>query len=207
MYRLINATYQVSLEETYFHLSMPDSALFYLQQAYDIDKTREKHWVVPYYYLGAVFSEKGNYDKAMQYYKEGIAISSDELDYIDGYVFIAGLFKKMNTLDSAIYYARQAVTLARKTAMHGKLSNASQLLAGLYKVNGASDSALKYSELSLVAKDSLYNQARQNLSFNEQLYQQELANETEQTQNRIRMYVLLGGAGLGPIDRFFSMAQ
>ena len=104
------------LGETYFHLSVPDSALFYLQQAYDIDKTTEKHWTVPYYYLGAVFSEKGNFDKALQHYKDGIAIASNELDYIIGYLFIAGLFKKMNNPDSAIYYARQAVTLARKTA-------------------------------------------------------------------------------------------
>ena len=191
------------LGETYFHLSMPDSALFYLQQEYDIDITKKTHWAVPYYYLGAVFSEKGNYHKALEYYKEGIAIASKELDYINGYISIAGLFKKMNTPDSAIYYTRQAVTLAGKTAMQGKLSDASELLAGLYKESGAPDSALKYSELSMVAKDSLYKQARQNLSFNEQLYQQEIANETEQTKNKIRTYVLLGVLALFLLIGFF----
>jgi tetratricopeptide (TPR) repeat protein len=51
------------LGETYFHLNMLDSALFYLQKAYDIDIKSYDHWTVPYYYLGAVFSEKGKYEK------------------------------------------------------------------------------------------------------------------------------------------------
>jgi C4-dicarboxylate-specific signal transduction histidine kinase len=44
----------------------------------------------------------------------------------------------------------------------------------------------------LIAKDDLYRQAKQNLSFNEQAYQRELANEKTQLQSKIKIYALLG---------------
>src|SRR4029078_2911920 len=62
------------------------------------------------------------------------------------------------------------------------------LLSDVYKLNHNKDSVTKYLELTIETKDSLFNTKKvmeiQNISFSEQLRQQEMRDQREQYQNR-----------------------
>ncbi len=73
--------------------------------------------------------------------------------------------------------------------------DALNLLASIYKSKNNIDSVAKYLQLTIAAKDSLFSQQKvlqiQNMTFNEQLRQQEIAEQQRQLQNKIKLYSLL----------------
>ena len=185
------------LGETYFYMSQPDSALYYIKMSYDLDLKSEHHWPTPYFYLGEIYSQKKDYAAAFDYYHRGIDHSIEKLELLDGYIGIARVFRKMNLVDSAVYYARQAVNVVQDGSFPSKIVEASQMLADIYTASHATDSALRYMQIMKVAKDSLFSQAKQNLYFNEQLHQQEIQQKIEQehlaSKNRQNIIILLAG--------------
>src|SRR5439155_11087400 len=130
-----------------------DSALYFIQKSYDLCIKNESTWPVPNFYLGAIYSKKNEYPLALQFYKSGISISKDKIDVIDGYIGMSAVFKKMNAIDSSIFYAREAVALTQQTAIPAKLVEACAILIEIYKTKHAIDSAFKYMELMMRAKD------------------------------------------------------
>ncbi len=134
---------------------------------------------------------------ALDYYHRGINHSNEKLDFLTGYIGIAGIFKKMDLSDSAVYYARQAVGVVHDGSFPSKIVEAGKILTEIYTTRQVSDSAFKYMQIMMVAKDSLFSQAKQNLYFNEQLHQQELQQKIEQehlaNKNRQNIIVLLAG--------------
>jgi signal transduction histidine kinase len=185
------------LGEAYFHLNQLDSALYYTNMCYDLDLKSEKHWSVPYFYLGEIYSQKKEYASALDYYHRGINVSIEKLDLLDGYIGIAGIFQKLNLVDSAVYFARRAIDLVHDGSFPSKIVKAGKILTDIYTTNHVTDSAFRYLQIMMVAKDSLFNQAKQNLYFNEQMHQQELQQKIEQEQsanrNRQNIIILLSG--------------
>src|ERR1019366_8417322 len=187
--------------ETYYHLSQLDSALTYISKAYQIDKKDSWHWSVPYYYMALIEAKQGKFKDALDNYRLGLLYSRNiNLDIANGYNGIAVVFKQMGQVDSAAYYAKNAKKLAQKESLAPNVLDASALLTELYiKIN--TDSAFKYQGVMLAAKDSLFSEEKikqlQNLSFNEQMRQQELQQTIQQTQlkyrNRLNVYILLAG--------------
>src|ERR1019366_3131615 len=187
--------------ETYYHLGRLDSAFFYLNKAYQIDKNDSIHWSVPYYYMALIEAKEGKFKDALDNYKLGLLYSRNiNLDIANGYNGIAVVCKQTGQVDSAVYYAKEAMNLAQKESLTPNVLDASALLTELYiKVN--TDSAFKYQRAMLTAKDSLFSEEKikqlQNLSFNEQMRQQELQQTIQQTQlkyrNRLNVYILLAG--------------
>jgi two-component system, NtrC family, sensor kinase len=185
------------LGETYFYLNQTDSALYYTKMSYDLDLKSKHHWPTPYFYLGEIYSQKKEYATALDYYHRGIDHSIEKLEFLDGYIGIAGVFKKINLVDSALYYARQAVSVVHDGSFPSKIVEASKMLTDIYITNPVTDSALRYMQIMTVAKDSLFSQAKQNLYFNEQLHQQELQQKIEQehlvNKNHQNITILLAG--------------
>jgi two-component system NtrC family sensor kinase len=188
--------------ETYYHLGRLDSAFFYINKAYQIDKNSSiGHWSVPYYYLALINAKEGKFKDALDNYRLGLLYSRNiNQDIANGYNGIAVVFKQMGQVDSAIYYAKEAMKLAQKESLTPSVLDASALLTELYiKIN--TDSAFKYQRVMLATKDSLFSEEKikqmQNLSFNEQMRQQELQQTIQQTQlkyrNRLNVYILLAG--------------
>ncbi len=164
---------------------------------YDLDLRDENHWPTPYFYLGEIYAQKKEYASALDYYHRGINHSIVQLDFLTGYIGIAGVFKKKDLIDSSVYYAGLAVGLIHDGSFPSKIVQACKILTDIYTIRHVSDSALKYMQVMLVAKDSLFSQAKQNLYFNEQLHQQELHQKIEQehlaNKNRQNVIALLGG--------------
>jgi two-component system, NtrC family, sensor kinase len=183
--------------EAYFHLNELDSALSYLAKAYDLDIQSSSHWSVPYTFMGAISEKKGNFLRALEYYREGTRVSDNKADSITAYNGMASVFKKMRLEDSAIIYSKAVIATGLNASIMSPVIEASKQLTAIYKSKDLLDSAFKYQELMLTAKDSLFSQEKvkqlQTLSFNEQFLQQEAEQKERQYKSRIKTYIMLAG--------------
>jgi signal transduction histidine kinase len=185
--------------EAYFESGKIDSAFIYINHAYELIRN-DPFWPVPFYYLGKIYAEKNQFEKAISFYREGINYANVELSAIEGYIGFAKIFNKYNKYDSAIFYARKGLDMSQRASFSNKAIEASVILKDVYKKLGYTDSAFKYQEIMLAAKDSVYSQEKvkqmQYLGFREQLKQQEIIAEQNAYQNRIRIYALIAAIGI-----------
>jgi two-component system, NtrC family, sensor kinase len=150
--------------------------------------------------LATAYSDKGNYDSALLYFRNGasIAITSNiGVDLIDIYNGMSALFIKTGNRDSAAVYSRKV--LADKMAKYypvGLLA-ATQTLARIYQEESKTDSALKYLESTTILKDSLFNRekttAAQAITFNQQEKEKELEASGLKYQNQLKIFSLVLG--------------
>ena len=197
----------VLIARTFETFDQPDSALQYANSAHDLSLKGLGKWgtsedtlyfssiLAPI--IGNIYSKKGDYLTALNYYRLGAAIAKVNNDLMDNYNGAAGTFKRKGQLDSSIFYANKVLELSKTSHfIIGKLE-ALNLLSDVYKLKHNTDSVAKYLQLSIETKDSLFNTKkvveRQNIVFNEQLREQELKDQEQQYQNRLRMYMLAGG--------------
>ena len=187
----------------YFNLSKIDSAYYYAKQSYELDVIDKTHWTVPYYLMAAIYDRRGNGGLGLEFYRAGNQVSSvGALDILNGYKGMAAIFKKMNRQDSAIYYAKKVILEKRgERPLYTAVLDASSLLAEIYKSNQSFDSAFKYQEIMLAAKDSLFGQENvkliQTLTFNEQQRQEQLEQARKEARqeytSKLKFYSLLAG--------------
>jgi signal transduction histidine kinase len=191
--------------ETYFHLNQLDSAFFYINKAYELER-RDPWWTPPYYYMAAIQAKKGLNDEALDNYRKGITIGEDNLDFVEGYNGIAALFKKTAKPDSAIYYSKKALEIAQRHSLTPYAIDAAALLTELYTSKNT-DSAFKYQRIMLAAKDSLFSKEKikelQNLSFNRQLRDQELAAQQQQNASALKLYASVAVGVIVLVIAFF----
>jgi len=204
------AKYQIA--NAYYGLKLTDSALLYAQKisAYKFPGSADYHTHLEAGLLADIYSAKGLNDSALYYYRQAIPYF-EKMGVIPTeailYTGIARVFKNERRLDSALFYARNALDLLQnnKRAVQSWGDNSesyiteiSPLVAELYKAYNQPDSAYKYLLLSVSLKDSLYNSDRvrqfQTLTFNEdarrqQLEQQRIEAEKEYS-TKIKMYGL-----------------
>ncbi|HET7899042.1 MAG TPA: histidine kinase dimerization/phospho-acceptor domain-containing protein, partial [Flavisolibacter sp.] len=194
--------------EAYFHLGQLDSAYAYLKKAYDLDvKSKNYHWAIPYYYLAAIDVKKGHPAKAIDLYRMSIQLEVEKLSLLKGYNGIAEAFRQNGQMDSAVIYARKAVNVGMSASVLDPVLDATALLVDIYKERGETDSVLKYQNLMLTAKDSLYSSDKirqlENVAFNESLRQQEMDAEQEQYKNRMMLYglavILMASVAVGVV--------
>ncbi len=184
-----------------------DSALQYANNAHDLSLKGLGKWgtsedtlffsraLAPT--IGNIYSKNGDYYTAINYYRAGATIAGSNTGLMDNYNGEANIFKKKEQLDSSIFYANKVLELSKAAHyLTGKLQ-ALNLLSDVYKLEHNTDSVAKYLELTIETKDSLFNTKKvmeiQNISFNEQLRQQEIKDQQEKYQNRLRTYMLAGG--------------
>jgi signal transduction histidine kinase len=196
----------------FYKMHLLDSALYYAKKRAEIDAAFNNNIDLLFgnLLLADIYAAMGNTDSAMYKYR---FISANAPGYI-GYVAanakagMAKLFQKQGRLDSALNYARQALSYFQNNKLSvqswGENSNffiaeISPLVAELYKANNQPDSAYKYLQLSIAVKDSLYNTDKirqfQTLGFNEanrrlQLEQQS-REEKQRYETKIKMYGLI----------------
>jgi signal transduction histidine kinase/tetratricopeptide (TPR) repeat protein len=193
--------------EAFFALHQLDSALLYIQKAYDLDIKEKSHWSIPYYYMAAIYSQKGQYKESLDYYREGIRVSVLNKDIVDGYNGIAAAFKKNGQVDSSVYYAEKAIAGGQHASLIPEVIETSSLLTDIYSAKHIQDSAFKYQGIMLAMKDSLFSREKvkqmENLSFNEQMRQQEIQQEREQFKSKLKIYVLIAAILIFLLMTFF----
>jgi tetratricopeptide (TPR) repeat protein len=133
-----------------------------------------------------------NYRKAMPYL---ITKKSNEALCESSY-YMARIFERQNKMDSALDYGHQSLSLAQSSYLTSRQQDASNFLASLYENAHNADSTLKYLKMSIALKDSIFNKEKvtemQNLTFEENIRQQEIAAQKKQAEeNHIRNLQLL----------------
>ena len=108
-----------------------------------------------------------------------------------------------NQYDSARYYARQAVELAREKGFKDQLLRAYEYLYQSFEKTDVKDSVYKYFRLAINTKDSLFTLQKakdiQAINFREQLRQQEIENEKAKAEEERKTNIQYAAIAIGLI--------
>jgi len=181
-----------TLAEIFVKQRMLDSAMFYAQRADSMFKGA----IWPMRLLAEIHYELQDFDLSRQYYLKTISENDRKTSpsFSNIHVRLAETFMKIGQTDSALYYAKKGLRIATDRKYLKEIEGASEVLATIYKGIHNGDSTLKYMEMSMVAKDSLFSQGKttqlQSLFFNEKFQQQEMDAAKSEYSARIRSYIL-----------------
>ena len=169
------------IASVYERYNQLDSALIYGQKAYEIYLAGKGIGAWFPRMLGDIHTKMKHFELALAYYHIAIDNANNEyqnFELIASYNGISNVFKEKNQIDSVIYYSGASLNHHKMLSYTKGAMEAAANLVQAYKTKGIGDSTLKYLELSTALKDSLYSNDKameiHNLTFNEQLRQQEL---------------------------------
>lgn len=189
----------------YDKLEMPDSALFYQKQAYQLSEKNAPAALISLILerMGDAFLKMGNTDSALIYFHRGLLNSLRSDDRVNVSTIqkrLAETYFSLNNNDSSFFYAHHAFATAKLTAQKPEIMEAAEMMKHLYRAAGNTDSAFFYADIVGAMKDSIYGAERfrqlQMLMLTEQERQQKMLQEQEQYRNRIRYGVLLGATAI-----------
>jgi tetratricopeptide (TPR) repeat protein len=168
--------YILDMGTIYFAINKIDSALVYTQTAYEV------YWLgLTYMQLGSIHSKMKNRTLAMTYWQqaltEALRVRSPKFASII-HNEIAKYYFDLKVNDSALVYAKKAISTADHTAFFPLSVAPAKLISDLY-MDVNHDSAIKYLKLYTRAKDSLFSlkamQQAQLMAFEEDARQQDVA--------------------------------
>lgn len=109
------------------------------------------------YYIGSTFAALSQRDSALVYFRRSLSFQSK---FHEGRVYygLASIFKGSNKLDSAIFYAKKALTRSNENQFLPVTVLSAQLLSELYEKKNNLKEALYYNKIATAEKDSLFNQ-------------------------------------------------
>ena len=157
-------------------------------------------------YTGEIHFAEGNIDGARRYYHEALRLAYEENNFVSLVMIYFGLTKSFmvqHEKDSSLFYAKKAnETLTSVGSLAGTVWNpatAYENLFRIYSMRNETDSAAKYMEMTLRAKDSLNSYTikssaqAQDLFLREQIRMKELEKEKIQFRNKVETYSMLAG--------------
>ncbi|GAC1424396.1 MAG: hypothetical protein NVSMB67_24720 [Flavisolibacter sp.] len=185
-----------------------DSSKYYLNKCFEIlkhsnflhmpDHGNPSSFVIRE--MGRFADLLGNDKEAFLYYQKSIAESKAENDLRSmslTYQYLADWFAKYNQPDSSIDYAVKSLQAAESLPLPYGIIIASAILKEYYKLRGNKDSTLKYMTLEIAARDSLFNPNRireiELLNFTEQQKVQQVQEDKERFNNKVKLYASLSG--------------
>jgi len=197
-----------------------DSALIYSMRSYENVNTKAGKSYLSFTLigLGNVHTARGNTELAFLYYRMSIANAIEDNSYnrdafVRSYLGLAKLFIKTSNKDSAIYYAKQSLTVSGIRQNKAGVINAAKLLSQLFE-NKDDKEALRYNKMAMEAQDSVFSGSNtaqiQSLSFIEQERQREIneskLKEAEDRKNNLQFAALAIGL-ITFIILFFALSR
>ncbi len=192
------------LPDSFEKLNQLDSARIYTNQAYELAVKYNIQYIlgIALNNLGNIHSKMQQGDIAIGYYRQSLSkvFSINDTEGIcETTLGMAELFRKAGQADSALYYSRLSLATADEGGFTKPLLNASSFLTNYFKGLNLLDSAYHYQEITIAAKDSLFSQEKtravQNLSFTEQLRQQEIAEANQKAEEEWKSNIQMMGIG------------
>jgi two-component sensor histidine kinase len=145
--------YYISMGEIWMRRNNLDSALHYVNVAYDIDKTINDSISLPKtcQTIALFLIKSKKYDKALQYLIEGKSYIQEENSYKHSYFNseIAQVMFQIRNIDKAKFYAEESVRYARLNDLTTSLSSQLALLASIEETMGNYEIALNHYEEAL----------------------------------------------------------
>lgn len=215
--KLPRVSLYTSLEmgDIYSNADQLDSALKYTKRCYDAAVKENDKLITgtALNNLGNIYLKAGNTEKALNSYKSSMPYFEALQDYntlAECKLGLAKAFDKQGLHDSAMYYAREAFTLAANNNFFKHELSASAFLSQLYKQQNNIDSAFSYQQIMITLKDSIDSHERirelQNLTITEQLRQKEIADlKIEQRHERQQQLQLLAIGIFIPISFLITL--
>lgn len=136
-----------NLGENYFRLKLFDSAILYTQQAYNLANS------VNYFrmmgsslsMLGEIHAETGQNTLALEYYRLSIPDlikANSDIRLSDTFLGMAKLFEKAGQKDSALFYAKQSLSIAKEKGFTLEVRDAGRWLTAFYRSRRMPDLSL-----------------------------------------------------------------
>jgi len=185
-------------------MQQPDSGLYYLRIVYDAaqksgDRSRYTRPEMMFR-MGNAYRLKGDKERAMDYYKRGIAEANTDNDIRNlamNNLFLATLYDEMKLPDSAIRYAYHAIKTGRTISFRKGVYEASSLLSGIFKNRNQDDSAYKYLSIAYAQKDSLTGPKRfqelQRIILDKQQQERDADANRIAERNKQKQWALIAG--------------
>ena len=120
-----------TIAEYYEHINKLDSALIYAEKADLVSQDYNWNRIV----FGRIHAGLNNDSLSLQFYKKAILQTTFSKDSSDAFIGMAKVFEKTGQTDSAIYYAKKALGLARQNSFLFEVLSASEILTKIYKTN------------------------------------------------------------------------
>jgi tetratricopeptide (TPR) repeat protein len=199
-----HASAAMAIGSFYFRVNQLDSALIYLQEAYEIASLNNiDHYLDNILTTTArVQAVRGENEQAMTNFRSSIFYSipdSDHQNLNDTYLGIAKLFQRRGQVDSSTSYAKKALVEGQVISHARGIMEASQFLASIYEDINEHE-AFSYFKVAMSAKDSLFNAEKirqvQNVGFVEQQRLQSIKAEKLEYKNKVRLFALLSAVGV-----------
>jgi len=204
-----------NIGDVYLELNRLDSALYYTNLVYQKSEATKNNRLLAdeLNNLGDIYVRLNKSSVALKYYMLALPnenISGDEDNFCQSTIGVANVFQKEKRKDSALMYGYRSFAAAVANNLKFRQLDASSLIASVYESEKKPDSALKYLKLSIALKDSLFSQEKsksfQNMTFEENIRQQELAEEKKKAEeNTIRNLQLLAIGVFIPIFFLFVL--
>lgn len=180
-----------NIGSVYLQLNKLDSAILYLdrsitylkkeQNLYGLAESRTK--------ISEAFLLIGRVQNSEQEIREAIAIREELEDHIglsESLLVLGKIQGKKGQNIVAIGYLKRAILEAERSNSLGKRKDVYELLSALYKSEGIADSALRYHELLLAAKDSLMtHETKQSLDLLKAQMELDQVTQQKQAQDQI----------------------
>ncbi len=186
---------------TYVLANLPDSGIIYAQQAVDLSYRYHYKSFLAYAMstLGENYMVKHDYEKALPIIKESYAQLRNDAFATAGVLNdLVECFAAMSEKDSLFYYAHLSINISKKNAFNNELLKTYESLYKFFDKVNYPDSSNKYFRLATVIKDSLYNIEKikliQDVTFNQQLHEQEEKGRKLALKNKIKLYAVLAAA-------------
>ena len=184
--------------DTYLIKDQYDSALNYIQSAYDQSVRLNINWVanIALIHMGKLQEKLGNTSLALSYFSQSTEKATAFYWLFQSYYSIAKLFQHSEMVDSCIYYSKRSLEIAQKSGILSNIIDASILLAIIYDKSDP-QKALEYNKMAIFYKDSLYNIGNHVAieyftAYDEQQRRYEIEAAKTEFRNRLRMNAYLG---------------
>ena len=190
----------LSLGDAYEKLNILDTALLYTTQAYPLAlKLKDADNIgIATNNLGNIYTKLDKPRIALDYYRKAMPFekqANDDDSQCETTLGMANIFRQLGQQDSSIYYARRSISAGWHGGFTARVLAASQFLTTYFKEQGRSDSAYRYLEIAVTAKDSLFSQQKiqavQNLSFAEHQRQEDIQERDAVYTANLRFYIML----------------
>jgi len=199
------------LSVKYQQLNKPDSSRYYLLKSFDLSVRKDVEQAIQYNLLTLGDQEKDQ-KLRLKYYHAALNVPFTRRDSISLWSTlqsIAYYYREHGVTDSALFYAKKAYYAASNLFLEKKILPA-QFLAQLYTGRNA-DSALKYTNIYYISRDSMYNMTKMraslNLAYSDQQRRRELEAQKTAYQTRLQFYILLLFITFFNTDSFYVLAQ
>lgn len=173
----------VLISQDYYGMQIPDSAMYYVQLAMKIFKSKGGEGNAVHNTMGNCYRIKGEFEPALQEFRNALFLARTQdkidVDIIKSQIGLAQTFYSMAKYDSSLSYCRAATYSHNFNTFPDQQLATFDIMQNIYRLRNQFDSAYQYARLTLFLKDSIYSADKTRSVGRAELEQEIKAREVE----------------------------